>query len=122
MRMSFTHPRMQRERKTIEILHQIYCHDHHASRAGELCPQCQGLCDYAVGRLERCPFQENKSTCANCAVHCYKPEMRERIREIMLYAGPRMLLYHPILAIRHLFDGRRKPPGLPRRKAIAPKD
>jgi hypothetical protein len=119
--MANTHPRMRRERKTIEILHQIYCHDHHGGLAGELCPECQELCDYAVQRLERCPFQEDKSTCANCAVHCYKPEMRARIREIMIYAGPRMLRCHPVLAVRHLIDGRRKPPRLPRRKATIPK-
>jgi len=110
---------MRRERQTLEAMHQLYCHAHHGMPPGELCPECQALLDYAVQRLDRCPFQENKSTCANCAVHCYKPEMRERIRVIMAYAGPRMLLRHPILAVRHLIDGRRKPPRLPRRGVSA---
>ena len=33
--------------------------------------------------------------------------MRDRIREVMRFAGPRMLLYHPILGILHMLDGRR---------------
>jgi hypothetical protein len=33
--------------------------------------------------------------------------MRETIRIVMRYAGPRMLVYHPILAIQHLLDGMR---------------
>ena len=36
------------------------------------------------------------------SVHCYQPQMREQIRQVMRYSGPRMLLYHPVLAIWHL--------------------
>jgi hypothetical protein len=36
--------------------------------------------------------------------------MRERVRAVMRYAGPRMLLRHPILAVLHLLDGMRPPP------------
>jgi hypothetical protein len=103
---------MRRERQTIEAMHRIYCRDQHGSTDGSLCADCQSLQDYALQRLDRCPFQENKSTCANCAVHCYKPEMRQRIRKVMVYAGPRMLREHPILAVRHLIDGRRESPTL----------
>jgi hypothetical protein len=35
--------------------------------------------------------------------------MREKIRDVMRYAGPRMLLTHPVMAIAHLLDGLRKP-------------
>lgn len=58
-------------------------------------------------RIDKCPFCLNKPTCANCPVHCYKKDMREAVREAMRYAGPRMLLRHPILAILHQIDGRR---------------
>ena len=105
--MPFNHPRMRREHKTIEAVIEIYCRDHHKSARGSLCGECQSLQAYALQRLDRCPFQETKSTCAKCSVHCYKPDMRRRVREVMVYAGPRMLVYHPILAILHLLDGRR---------------
>ena len=120
--MPFTHPRMIRERQTIDAMFAIYCRDQHAASRGELCGQCQALRDYAVERLDRCPFQENKSTCANCAVHCYKPEMRQRVRQVMRYAGPRMLLRHPLLAVRHMLDGKRPTPTLPKRAPAAKKD
>ncbi|MDR2525428.1 MAG: nitrous oxide-stimulated promoter family protein, partial [Oscillospiraceae bacterium] len=32
---------------------------------------------------------------------CYRADMREKIRAVMRYAGPRMLLHHPVMAIRH---------------------
>ncbi len=95
----------------------IYCHNRHGTR-GELCGECRQLLDYAHARLDRCPFQEDKTTCANCPVHCYKPEMRERVRSVMRYAGPRMLYRHPFLAVLHLLvDGRRKQPLRPLHKA-----
>ena len=69
---------------------------------------------YATRRLDRCVFGDDKPTCANCAVHCYNAPMREAVRNVMRYAGPRMLLRHPVLAIAHLRDGRRPAPPLPR--------
>ena len=67
-------------------------------------------------RLEKCPYGETKPTCANCPIHCYQPHRREQIKKVMAYAGPRMLLTHPILAIRHMLDGRREAPPLPGRR------
>ena len=90
----------------------LYCRNHHSAGYG-LCEQCQELQEYALQRLQRCPFQEGKTTCAKCPVHCYKPEMRERIRSVMRYAGPRMLYTQPIMALQHLVDGRRKAPFRP---------
>ena len=69
-----------------------------------LCPQCQELLTYAHKRLERCKFGNDKPSCTRCPVHCYKPAMRQQIRQVMRYSGPRMLLHNPVLAIRHLWD------------------
>jgi hypothetical protein len=85
----------------------IYCRAHHATRDG-LCPECRELLEYAHCRLDRCPFGADKPTCADCPIHCYKPAMRERVKRVMRYAGPRMLARHPILAVLHLLDGRRR--------------
>lgn len=102
------HPRIIRERKTIAAMSKIYCKDHHGLPYGELCQECMELLNYAFYRLEKCPYQEKKPTCANCPIHCYKPEMRERVKNMMRYSGPRMLIHHPVLAIAHLLDGRKK--------------
>lgn len=63
---------------------------------------------YARQRSSRCPFMETKTFCSNCKVHCYKPEMRQRIKEVMRYSGPRMLFVHPAACIRHLVETRRE--------------
>ncbi len=86
-----------------------YCQDVHRQRI-KLCSQCEELRTYALKRLEKCPYQEGKTTCVQCPTHCYRKDMRERIREAMRYAGPRMLFRHPILTLFHVFDGRRKTP------------
>lgn len=108
--MTQGHPRMAREKKTIKVMVGIYCQSQHGTK-DQLCAECLELLNYATLRLDNCPFQENKTTCANCPVHCYKPAMRERIKIVMRYAGPRMLYRHPILALLHLVvDSRRKEP------------
>jgi len=85
----------------------IYCRAHHRPAQG-LCNACEELLGYAICRLDRCPFGADKSTCAQCPIHCYKPAMRAQVKTVMRYAGPRMLLRHPLLAIRHMLDSRKR--------------
>lgn len=96
--------RLEREKSTVQIMLKLYCKDHHNS-VGRLCPECQELSDYAMNRLTHCQFGESKPTCGKCTVHCYKPDKRKRIQEIMRYVGPRMIFAHPIIGLRHLWDG-----------------
>ncbi|MDJ0698231.1 MAG: nitrous oxide-stimulated promoter family protein [Woeseiaceae bacterium] len=113
MRRRFSARHLERERVTMEKMVDIYCADHHEGSAGDLCPECSAFLEYAEVRLDKCPYGEDKPTCSNCPVHCYKAPQREYARRVMRYAGPRMLLRHPILAIAHMIDGRRqvKHPG-----------
>jgi len=104
------HPRIARERITVRALARIYCRDHHGLPEGELCADCEGLFSYTMERIIRCPYQEKKPTCANCPIHCYQKTRREQMRAMMRHAGPKMMLRHPILALRHLVDGRVKAP------------
>jgi predicted amidophosphoribosyltransferase len=99
--------RMVREKKTVSAMIEIYCRRMHKTHGG-LCDECGELQDYAGKRLDGCTFQESKTTCANCSVHCYKPSMREKIKSVMHYAGPRMIYHHPLLAAFHFADGLRK--------------
>jgi predicted amidophosphoribosyltransferase len=99
--------RLEREKTTVQMMLRLYCKNHHHPEGG-LCPECQGLADYALTRLNQCKFGDHKPTCGKCPVHCYKPEMRKRMIEIMRYSGPKMLFVHPIAAFRHLMDGRKK--------------
>lgn len=92
----------EREKKVVEQMTRLYCRKKEHNK--ELCPSCAGLLAYATERLDRCPFGDKKGACKKCRIHCYKPEMRQRIREVMRYAGPRMLLYSPMAAIRHLLE------------------
>ena len=100
--------RLTRERKTIEIMIGIYCSGNHAMK-DQLCEECTGLLEYANHKIDKCPYSEIKPTCAKCPVHCYKPDMRDFVREVMRYSGPKMAYKHPILAFQHLFDGFKKP-------------
>ena len=103
------HSRIEREQKTVDTMIRIYCRGKHGTEYG-LCRECSDLRSYAQNRLQKCPFQQGKTTCANCPVHCYRSEMRERIRSVMRYAGPRMLYRHPIMALWHMLDGLRSEP------------
>lgn len=104
---------MQREIKTVSLMIDLYQKRHPApAEDGE---RYTRLLDYAVNRLARCYFGEEKPACKHCPIHCYQPARRQEIKAIMRWSGPRMLLHHPILAIRHLIDDRRPVPDYPER-------
>ena len=95
--------RIARETRTIGLMLGIYCRAHHRGD-NRLCPACEQLYQYSMCRLDRCPFGSAKPSCAVCPIHCYKLDMRQQVKAVMKYAGPRMLLRHPLLALRHQFD------------------
>lgn len=105
--------RLERERRTLCAMIELYCEGRHGTDG--LCADCEELHSYAMERLTKCPYGAKKPTCADCPIHCYKPVMRERVREVMRYAGPRMLGKHPVLALLHLWDGAVKKPPRPLR-------
>ena len=101
-----------REKRTIGMMIEMYCVDlHHTKDFLNLCDECGKLLEYALKRLEKCPHQPDKPTCAQCATHCYQPRMRERILRVMRHSGPRMLFKHPLHAILHSIDGMKRKPG-----------
>ncbi|EAS7627155.1 nitrous oxide-stimulated promoter family protein [Salmonella enterica] len=103
--------RIAREKLTIKKMIALY---------ESQCPQAlavQGHYDslfaYAQKRLDKCVFGEEKPACKQCPVHCYQPAKREEMKQIMRWAGPRMLWRHPVLTVRHLIDDKRPVPELP---------
>ena len=97
----------EREKQMVTQMIALYCRRNHHTR-GALCPACAALADYARSRSEHCPFMETKTFCANCRVHCYKPDMREKIRAVMRFSGPRMIFHHPVAAVWHVIETKRE--------------
>ncbi len=95
--------RIKEEQRVVGQMIRLYCRKKEGNK--ELCPSCKELLQYATARLEHCKFGENKPTCKKCPIHCYSPQMRERIRKVMRWAGPRMIWYHPVAAIKHIIRG-----------------
>ena len=103
----------EQEKRIVSLMIRTYCRGHHGTRQG-LCPECQALQEYARLRADRCPFIETKTLSANCRVQGYKTAMREKIRAVMRYSGPRMLFSHPVLVVRHGIESIREKKRLER--------
>lgn len=94
------------EKKTLVSMIRVYCKLVHGRK--ELCPDCARLQEYALKRVDNCVYGQDKPACKDCPVHCYSPFMREQIRIVMRIAGPRMLLHHPVLSVKHLIREKKK--------------
>jgi hypothetical protein len=78
-------PRSHRQRAILRRFIQVYCRRTHATTGG-LCAACQDLLAYAEDRLDHCPH-DPRPACRRCPTHCYRPEYRARIREVMRSSG-----------------------------------
>ena len=102
-----------KEQETVELMIRLYCKGNHKDvlkdrenkkvSENQLCEECLELLEYSKNRSEKCPFMENKTFCNNCKVHCYSPYMREKIKDVMRYSGPRMIFHHPVMALQHVY-------------------
>jgi len=97
----------EREKQMVTQMITLYCKKNHHTKE-TLCPDCEALTQYACQRSDKCPFMETKTFCSNCKVHCYKPEMREKIRLVMRFSGPRMIFHHPVAAVRHVVETKKE--------------
>lgn len=97
----------EKEKELVSQMIALYCRKKHGSKH-DLCEECAELDAYARMRSDKCPFMETKTFCSNCKVHCYKPVMREKIRKVMRFSGPRMIFTHPITASRHVIETRKE--------------
>ncbi|WP_106767530.1 nitrous oxide-stimulated promoter family protein [Paenibacillus faecalis] len=93
-------PKIRKEKEIVSKMIRIYCKKKHHQKV--ICEECQDLNDYAIKRLSLCKFGEKKTACANCPIHCYKQDYRQKIKDVMRFSGPWILLYHPIESIKHI--------------------
>lgn len=94
--------RIEREKETVAMMIELYCRKR--LKLETIPAEYEELKEYAFRHLDGCKYGEKKSACKRCPTHCYKPAMREMIREVMRWAGPRMIIYSPIAVIRHLLN------------------
>jgi hypothetical protein len=92
-----------REKKTVMTMIKIFCRNKHGNKL-ELCNECEVLLAYATKRLDACHYGDDKSDCQSCPTHCYSKLMKEKIKEVMRFSGPRMFIPHPYLSLMHFVD------------------
>ncbi|MCK5567224.1 MAG: nitrous oxide-stimulated promoter family protein, partial [Actinomycetia bacterium] len=85
----------------------LYCSKHHPGSIP--CDECKELIHYSGMKLHQCRFGGSKPACSACSVHCYRPLMRGKIREVMKYSGPRLMYHHPVISIKYMINKMRRP-------------
>jgi hypothetical protein len=95
--------RIRREKQTIGVMIGMYCRARHGVPSA-LCNECGALLAYAHRKIDACVFHSHKPVCNGCRMHCYAQGMREEVRDVMRFSGPRMLVSHPVLGVLHMLD------------------
>lgn len=99
--------KIEKEKRVSFLMIDLYCKKKHKTKK-DICFECEELKKYVETRLLKCPFGESKTFCSNCKIHCYQKDKREKIRDVMRFSGPRMIFYHPILAIKHVIESKKE--------------
>lgn len=99
----YTEKKKLNEKNIVSVMISIFCKYKHKRKNG-LCEDCQKILNYSYRRIENCPYIKSKTFCSSCKTHCYRNDMREKIKEIMRFSGPKMIFYNPIAAIKHMIS------------------
>jgi len=92
--------RIEIERKTVQVMIQIFCSENHKEK--NLCRYCNELSVYAIKKLDQCIYGNSKPSCKVCPVHCFSKDKSEEIKQVMRYAGPKMIFRQPVLTFKHI--------------------
>lgn len=68
-----------------------------------LCPECRLFLEYAIVKRLKCPLEAEKPSCKHCRIHCYDKTHREKVREIMSYAGRKLMMRGRVDYLWHYF-------------------
>jgi len=93
---------------------EVWCSDHHhadrhpfslpnGKKPLKLCAGCSAFMDYAVKKRLNCPLEAEKPNCKRCRIHCYGPEQRTLVKQIMAWSGRRMILRGRLDYLWHYF-------------------
>jgi len=77
---------IEKQFKILKRFVDVYCRKHHDDYDNGPCSECCDLIEYSRQRLIHCPH-DPKPKCKDCPSHCYKPEYRQKIKDIMRYSG-----------------------------------
>jgi len=89
------HCRIAKDEKVLRAFIARYCRTHHLDTGVDAqvqeqgqayCQECYELLHYALQRNANCPL-DPKPACRQCEIHCYKTQMREKIRQVMKFSG-----------------------------------
>jgi hypothetical protein len=61
------------------------------SKPPQLCADCRRLLAHAIVKRTHCQL-DPKPACKKCPVHCYSPDYRDKMREVMRYSGRKLVL------------------------------
>ncbi len=113
-------PKVIGDLKTLVKFIEVYCDGQHADDSREavelkthdlkeltgkqprLCPDCQKLLAHALVKRTVCPM-DPKPQCKHCPKHCYHPNYRQKIKEVMKYSGKKLLMRGRVDYLLHLF-------------------
>ena len=66
-----------------------------------LCPACARLVAHAFYKRSHCPL-DPKPACKHCPAHCYHPDYRAQIREVMKFSGRYVVMHGRVDLLFHL--------------------
>ncbi|MHC4445781.1 MAG: nitrous oxide-stimulated promoter family protein [Planctomycetota bacterium] len=111
--------KLRSDLKTLARFIEVYCRHQHtdksktpakikgydlraiAGKVPHLCPTCLKLITHAYVKRSLCPL-EPKPACKRCPDHCYHPQYRRQIREVMKYSGRKLVLSGRLDYLFHL--------------------
>lgn len=94
-----------KEKETIRKTFGEYCNANHGTEGGKLCAKCTAVLSTVMIKISRCPYGIGKPICEQCETPCFGERFTNDFMTIMKGGQKKMLLSHPIMAVKHKIAG-----------------
>lgn len=94
-----------KEKENIRKTFGVYCNANHGTTDNKLCPKCTALLTTVMLKIQRCPYGIAKPICDGCETPCFGEVPTNEFRNIMKAGQKKMLLSHPLMAVKHKLAG-----------------
>ena len=94
-----------KEKENIRKTFSAYCNANHSTKDGKLCAKCTATLTSALLKINRCPYGIGKPICDRCETPCFGEKTTNEFLEIMKSGQKKMMLSHPIMAVKHKLAG-----------------
>ena len=97
----------EREKRTVALMIRLYCRKKHGTKK-IFVPNAKHFRSMRCSAVINAPLWKPRPFALTAVCIVTSRKCVKKIREVMRFSGPRMILHHPVMAVRHVIESKKE--------------